>query len=67
MPKVTIREERCKACGLCIHYCPKGVLGPSEKFNAKGYHPIEVKHPEKCIGCTICAQVCPDQVFEVYR
>jgi len=52
---------------LCIHYCPKGVLGPSEKFNAKGYHPTEVKHPEKCIGCTICAQVCPDQVFEVYR
>lgn len=67
MPKITVREERCKACGLCISVCPKKVLAASERINAKGFHPTEMKHPELCIGCQMCAQICPDQVIEVYR
>ncbi|MFA4985419.1 MAG: 4Fe-4S binding protein [Candidatus Brocadiia bacterium] len=67
MPKITVREERCKGCGLCISICPKQVLAPSESINSKGYHPTFMKYPEKCIGCTMCALTCPDQVIEVYR
>ena len=67
--RIEIREERCKACGLCIEYCPKGILEFSEKFNLKGYTPVRVKKgkEDECTGCATCALVCPDCVIEVYR
>lgn len=40
MVKVTINENLCKGCGLCVRACPKGVLAlAKDKLNAKGYHP----------------------------
>lgn len=62
---VEIDQERCKGCGLCIDACPKNVLGFSEGFNAKGYHPAEVKNLNDCIGCGFCYQMCPDVCIEV--
>lgn len=63
---VTIDEERCKGCALCIEVCPPKVLSLSEtRYNSRGYSPIEVK--EGCTGCEMCYRMCPDLVFEVYR
>ncbi len=63
---VTIDEERCKGCGLCIGVCPPKVLALSEtRYNSRGYSPIEVE--EGCTGCEMCYRMCPDLVFEVYR
>ena len=43
MVKVTINENLCKGCGLCVRACPKGIIELSKaKINAKGYHPAEV-------------------------
>jgi 2-oxoglutarate ferredoxin oxidoreductase subunit delta len=65
---VIIDEDRCKGCGLCVAFCPKQVLRlAEERFNVKGYRPVEKAHPEACIGCATCATVCPDVVFTVYR
>ncbi len=64
--KVTIDEQRCKGCGLCVQFCPKQVLTlSSDKINEKGYTPAEVKNPEDCIGCAMCGLVCPDSVLTV--
>jgi len=51
---VTIDKRWCKRCGICIAFCPKGVLaaGPD------GYP--EVVAPEKCIKCRLCEFRCPD-------
>lgn len=38
--KILIIEEKCKSCGLCVHYCKQGCLRISEKFNSCGYHPV---------------------------
>ena len=58
MVKVTINENLCKGCGLCVRACPKGVLAlAKDKLNAKGYHPSVVANPEACIGCTSCAHL----------
>jgi 2-oxoglutarate ferredoxin oxidoreductase subunit delta len=57
---VQILEDRCKGCGFCIEYCPKGVLGVSEAFNAKGYHPPMVVRPGECVNCNLCEMICPD-------
>ncbi|MCX6144332.1 MAG: 4Fe-4S binding protein, partial [Ignavibacteriales bacterium] len=35
--KVTIAEEICKGCELCITACPQDSLGLSDKINLKGY------------------------------
>ncbi|MGC9964113.1 MAG: 4Fe-4S binding protein [Syntrophobacteraceae bacterium] len=62
--EVHVIEDRCKGCGYCIEYCPRNVLAPSERFNAKGYHPPAVKQPELCVNCHYCEAICPD--FAIY-
>lgn len=65
---VIIDENRCKGCGLCVSVCPVHILRLSEdRFNVRGYRPVEVTDPEACIGCAMCATICPDVVFTVYR
>jgi len=53
--KVSIYEERCKGCGLCIAACPQNVLAFSGKINKSGYNYVHMEHPEKCVGCAFCA------------
>ena len=68
MVKVTINENLCKGCGLCVRACPKGVLAlAKDKLIAKGYHPSVVANPEACIGCASCARTCPDVVISIVR
>lgn len=58
--KVNILEYRCKGCGYCVEFCPKGVLGESEDINEKGYHPPFVKVEGKCVNCDFCETICPE-------
>ena len=68
MNKVTIREDVCKGCGLCVSVCPKKILElQKEVLNAKGYHPAGVTEPEKCIACAMCATMCPDVAIKVEK
>ena len=64
---IDIKEDWCKACGLCLGACKLKLLQFTEHFNAHGYHPVVLTKPKKCTGCTACALVCPDAVIEVYR
>ncbi|MDL2206232.1 4Fe-4S binding protein [Eubacteriales bacterium OttesenSCG-928-N13] len=67
MANVSILEERCKGCMLCIQACPKKILQLSDRINQKGYHPIECSDMSKCIGCAFCARMCPDCVIVVEK
>lgn len=63
---VMIITERCKGCGFCVEYCPKGVLELSEEFNSKGYHPPKVVKHGECVNCNLCEMICPDfAIFSV--
>ncbi len=57
---VHVLEIRCKGCGFCVEFCPRGVLAVSERYNAKGYHPPEIVAPEACTACRLCELLCPD-------
>ena len=64
---IYIIKDRCKGCGFCIEFCPKGVLEESEEFNKKGYHPPRLVEnpPEKvCVNCGFCTLICPE--FAIY-
>lgn len=69
--RIEVDRERCKGCGLCVHFCPKECIAVSKTINEKGYYPAQYKPDEKgevcCTGCTICGLVCPDMAIEVYR
>lgn len=68
MPYITINAEGCKACTLCIEFCPKKCIAISEKLNSRGFHPAEPIDPaHQCTGCRICATMCPDVCIDVFR
>ena len=68
MVRVTINENLCKGCGLCVRACPNHIIALSKtKINAKGYHPAAVTDMEACIGCTSCARTCPDVVIRIEK
>jgi len=64
--QVKVLPERCKACDLCVEYCPVHMLEWSSEYNAKGYrYPVLVAGmDEACIACGYCQSVCPD--FAIY-
>lgn len=58
--EVHVLREQCKGCGFCVEYCPRDVLELSRAFNAKGYHPPEVRRSGACVKCDQCQMVCPE-------
>ncbi len=68
MAKLTVNEELCKGCGLCVGACPKHLLALSKhRLNKKGHSPVEIEKQEDCIGCAFCATMCPDCVITVEK
>ncbi len=66
MAKLTIYEETCKGCGLCVRSCPKKILRLTEhRLNSKGYQIVEIIDQQACIACAACARTCPDTAIEI--
>jgi len=57
--EITIKQERCKGCGICAAFCPKQVLSVSELGK------IQVVKGEDCIACGQCELRCPDYAIFV--
>lgn len=58
--RVIIFGKWCKGCGLCVEFCPTGVLA----FHEEDERPVVV-HPEKCTACHWCDTHCPDLAIVV--
>ncbi len=57
--KIDIFKAWCKACGICVAFCPREVLAIDEE----GY-PV-VKDLDACTGCGWCEIRCPDFAITV--
>ena len=68
MASVTVNEDLCKGCGLCIGACPKQIMIISTtQINPKGYHTALCGEPAACIGCAFCATMCPEVAIRVEK
>lgn len=57
--KIHIHKSWCKACGICVEFCPRNALATDEY----GYPYME--DPEKCNLCGICEMFCPDFAIDL--
>ena len=57
---VWVMENRCKACDLCVAYCPAGVLVMVPEVKTIVGSIVKVAYPDSCIGCGDCELECPD-------
>lgn len=57
MSLITVNEEKCIKCGMCVKECPTRVI----TLEATG--PKEVM-PDACLGCGHCVAVCPKEAID---
>ena len=50
--ELVVNTEWCKGCGICVAFCPKGVLALEDK--------VKIVNRDACILCGQCEQRCPD-------
>lgn len=68
MASMTVDQNRCKGCGLCVSVCPKKIIEIRKDIRTpKGYSPAECVDRSKCIGCGICFTMCPDCAITVEK
>ncbi len=56
---VTVNNKTCKACGVCVAFCPVSVFSTDDDDRAV------VVATERCTGCGQCELLCPDFCVEV--
>jgi 2-oxoglutarate ferredoxin oxidoreductase subunit delta len=65
MIEIVINPDYCKGCSICIVFCPRKVLQPSQDINARGYILPEAVDLDACTQCKLCEIVCPDLAIAV--
>ena len=56
---VSFYHDWCKQCGLCMAFCPKGIIEADKNGNP------EIVDADRCIGCRFCEMHCPDFAITV--
>ncbi len=68
MAKMTVNNDRCKGCSLCVTVCPQKIIRiRRDIITPKGYCPAECTDLNKCTGCAMCFTMCPDCAITVER
>ncbi len=58
--EVTIDEDYCKGCDICLDFCPSKVFETSDTINPRGYYQPLISANEHCTGCKLCELICPE-------
>jgi len=58
--EVTINEDYCKGCNICLDFCPSKVFESSDQINPRGYYQPRIVAEDNCTGCKLCELLCPE-------
>jgi 2-oxoglutarate ferredoxin oxidoreductase subunit delta len=64
--RVEVDANRCKACGLCMEFCPKDCFEKGHGLNPLGFVPIRYREDSDCTACGNCAWMCPDMALRIW-
>ncbi len=59
--EIVVYHDWCKACGICIEFCPTRVFD-----RRPDGHP-DIARPGKCVSCDLCELLCPDFAITLTR
>jgi ferredoxin len=59
VPRIIIREEICKRCGMCAHICPEGLFVQKQPRTVP-----RITRKSACIDCGHCVSVCEAGAIE---
>jgi len=65
--QVTVLEQFCKGCALCVEFCPVQKLRIRRLPNKKGIQTAYSDPDIECTGCMACVIICPDAALELVR
>lgn len=60
MVQITVDQDACRGCEMCVEICPVDVY-TFDDSKAKAV----VSIPENCIACLSCMYVCPSEAIEM--
>ncbi|MBO6209831.1 MAG: 4Fe-4S binding protein [Schwartzia sp.] len=63
MAMLKFYTKRCKGCGICAYFCPRGVLEITELNKSA----IKEGKENDCISCGQCEMRCPDYAIFVKK
>ena len=61
---VSIYRSWCKACGICVNFCPHNVFVRERERDLGQEFPL-IAQPIECTGCQQCVLHCPDFAIRV--
>jgi ferredoxin len=56
---LSLNEEKCIGCGMCIDVCPHAVIGMNGSDRAW------IQDRDACMECGACSRNCPTEAFSV--
>lgn len=60
---VTVDQDRCKGCNLCVEVCPNKLFVSGGPLNAQGHRVVVMIDTPYCTACLDCVQICPDNAL----
>ena len=58
--RVTVDEDGCTACGICVAVCPTDAIEITEE----GENQVLLFRPSACTNCSLCREACIEGVID---
>ncbi|WP_202319219.1 4Fe-4S binding protein [Archaeoglobus neptunius] len=65
--KVTVNNDDCILCALCMKNCPRDAIKVVRSVDLKKLRSGEISIEDGCIECRLCVENCPTKAIKIYH